>query len=113
MKRRMVCLWMMALACLFTLGACKGADSASIVGTWKHDVQDATYAFNENGSLEIVLAGGAPIAASYAVDSENRLLTVNYTELSQQCTYEIKGDQLILTDTSNLAVITLTRVQSR
>lgn len=104
---------MLALACLFTLGACKGADSASIVGTWKHDVQDATYAFNENGSLEIVLAGGAPMAASYAVDSENRLLTVNYTELSQQCTYELKGDQLILTDTSNLAVITLTRVQSR
>lgn len=111
MKRRMIGLCMMAALCLFTVCACKGSDGASLVGTWKHDVQDATYTFNENGSLEVVLAGGAPIAASYAVDAENKLLTVNYTELSQECTYECKGDQLILTDTSNLAVTTLTRVQ--
>ena len=111
MKRRILGLCMMAVLCLFTVCACKQTDSVSLIGTWKHDVQDATYTFNENGSLEIVLAGGAPMAASYALDTENKLLTVNYTELSQQCTYEIKGDQLILTDTSNLAVSTLTRVK--
>jgi len=84
MKRRLIGLCMLAVLCLLALGACgKAEDASSLVGTWKHDVQDATYAFNENGSLEIILAGGAPIAASYTTDAQTKTLTVSYSGLSQ------------------------------
>lgn len=111
MKRRIMGLCAMALCCLLALCACKATENTSIVGTWKHDVQDVTYAFNENGSLEYTLSEGTTLSGNYTLDAENKLLTVYYTDLSQQCTYELNGDQLVLTDTSTLAVTTLTRVQ--
>lgn len=114
--KKVISLILVAVIAVCALSGCAAIAEAVIVGTWTSQTSilgvaaETEYVFNEDGTGSISAIIDVGVAIKYTIE-EDTLTIVTDTPILQKTfkyTYELDGDNLILTDDSG-NTITLTK----